>query len=201
MDHGSFAITYDYRCPFARNANEHVVAGLRADAPWEVRFVPFSLSQVHLAEEGTPVWDDPARHADLLAVAAGLVVREERPERFLDVHSALFSARHDQGRDIRDAGVVGEVLAAAGLDGRAVLAAVDDGWPVDLFRKEHEAAVAEHQVFGVPTFVVGDQAAFVRLMTRPAGDGELARRTIERVLALVGGAPELNELKHTTIPR
>ena len=32
----------------------------------------------------------------------------------------------------------------------------------------------EHRAFGVPTFIIGDQAVFVRLMTRPEGDGELA---------------------------
>ena len=38
----------------------------------------------------------------------------------------------------------------------------------------------EHQVFGVPTFIIGKDAAFVRLMDRPVGDADLARRTIER---------------------
>ncbi len=201
MDLGSFALTYDYRCPFARNAHEHVVAGLRAGAPWDVRFAPFSLSQAHVEEGDGPVWDDPARAPDLLAVSASLVVREERADRFVDVHGAMFAARHDLGRDLRDPAVVRDVLRACDVDGDAVLAAVHDGWPAELFRKEHEAMVAEHQVFGVPTFVVGDQAAFVRLMSRPAGDADVARATIDRVLALVGGVPELNELKHTTVPR
>jgi hypothetical protein len=42
---------------------------------------------------------------------------------------------------------------------------------------------------------------FVRLMHRPAGDGELGRTTIERVLDLMAGFPELNEFKHTKILR
>jgi len=40
-----FALTYDYLCPFARNANEHVVTGLRSGAPWDVTIIPFSLTQ------------------------------------------------------------------------------------------------------------------------------------------------------------
>lgn len=44
----SFAVTWDYRCPFARNAHEHVLAGLAGGADWNVRFVPFSLGQVHV---------------------------------------------------------------------------------------------------------------------------------------------------------
>lgn len=46
----SFAVTWDYRCPFARNAVEHVLLGLEAGAPWEVRFAPFSLNQAHVRE-------------------------------------------------------------------------------------------------------------------------------------------------------
>ena len=49
--------------------------------------------------------------------------------------------------------------------------------------------------------MVDGQAVFVRLMTRPAGDAELARSTIEHVVALAKSRPELNEFKHTTILR
>jgi hypothetical protein len=56
-------------------------------------------------------------------------------------------------------------------------------------------------VFGVPTFLTEDNAVFVRLMNRPAGDGALATATIERLLDLTAGWPELNEFKHTSILR
>ena len=52
-------------------------------------------------------------------------------------------------------------------------------------------------VFGVPTFMVGDRAVFVRLMSRPQGDAALARRTIDGVLDLFVDQPDLNEFKHT----
>ncbi len=201
MTSTSFALTYDYRCPFARNAHEHVVSALRAGAPWEVRFAPFSLTQAHVEDGGRPAWSDPGKVDDLRAVAASLVVRERHPARFLDVHMALFAARHDQGRDLREWGVVSEVLGSCGVDGHEVLEALSEGWPFELFREEHQAAVEELQVFGVPTFMVGARAAFVRLMTRPQGDAAKARATVDQVLALVADAPELNELKHTTVPR
>ena len=82
-----------------------------------------------------------------------------------------------------------------------VFAAVADGSALEQIRKEHEAAAASHDVWGVPTFLVGDQATFVRLMHAPEGDGELARRTVERVVDLRRGWPDLNEFKHTSIPR
>jgi hypothetical protein len=52
----------------------------------------------------------------------------------------------------------------------------------------------------VPTFVTGERAVFVRLMRRPAGP-EAARSTLERVIAMVGDWPDLNEFKATRIPR
>ena len=197
----SFSITYDYRCPFARNAHEHVAAALRHGADWDVEFVAFSLGQAHVEEGGTPVWDDPARESTLWSTEAGIVVRDRFPDNFLDVHLALFSARHDEGRDIRERQVLLDVLGANGVDGEAVMAEVADGWPRDVFRKEHEAAVAGHKVFGVPTFVLGDQAVFVRLNTRPDGDGATAKATIDRVLDLIEHHSELNEFKHTSLSR
>ena len=196
----SFGVTYDYRCPFARNAHEYIVAALRAGADWDVNFVPFSLSRIHDEEGDIPVWEDARRAPDLLALEASVVVAELYPQQFLEVHEALFAARHDHARDIRDQAVVLDVLDSAGLDGATVLAQVAEGSAHFEVQKRHESAASEHQVFGVPTFITGQHAAFVRLMGRPKGDGELARRTIERLLDLIDGHPDVNELKHTTVP-
>ncbi len=197
----SFDVNWDYRCPFARNAHEHLVTALAGGAGWEVGFVPFSLGQVHV-EEGRPaVWDDPDKAPNLLAMQAGIVVRDRYPEAFNDVHLGLFRARHDESKDLREETEVGRVLAANGVDPGRVMAEIADGWPLETFRKAHESWVNDHQAFGVPTFVVDGQAAFVRLMTRPQGDVELARSTIEHVVTLTRSRPELNEFKHTSIAR
>jgi protein-disulfide isomerase len=195
----SFGITYDYRCPFARNAHEHVVAALRAGADWDVQFVPFSLSQIHVEEGDTPVWDDLDKSGDLLALEASIVVADKFPDRFLDVHEALFAARHDEAKDLRDEKVLAAVLEAAGIDATAVIAQLRDKEVLEHLRKSHEDSVADYQVFGVPTFIVGKRAAFVRIMTRPQGDADVATATIERVLDLLNDHPELNEVKHTTV--
>ena len=196
-----FAVTWDYRCPFARNAHEHLAVALADGADWDVRFLPFSLSQVHVPEGGTPVWDDPTKAPDLLALAAGIVVRDQYPERFLDAHVALFAARHDEGLDLRVPHVVARVLDAAGLPGDAVVDEAEAGAAVKELRRAHEEAVAKWQVFGVPTFVLDDRAVFVRLMSRPHGDAALARRTIQGVLDLFDSQPDLNEFKYTTLSR
>jgi hypothetical protein len=201
MDLPAFAVTWDYRCPFARNAHEHLVAALEAGAPWDVTFSPFSLSQIHVHEDAPPVWDDPTKAPDLQAMLVGLVVRDRFDEKFLAVHRALFTARHDEGRDLRERNVLHSILEDHGVPAAEVVAEIDKGWPLEEFRAAHEESVKTHQVFGVPTFIVGNGAAFVRLMTRPHGDGALGRATIEGVLALMVERPEINEFKYTSIDR
>ncbi len=201
MDAPAFSVTFDYLCPFARNAHEHLVAGLAAGAGWDVTFTPFSLVQNHVEEGGVPVWENPEGAKGLLALQAGVVVRDRFPERFGAAHVALFAARHELGGDLSDPDVVRRSLEGAGVDADRVFAEIADGWPLKAVRVAHEASVAEHEVFGVPTFITGDRAVFVRLMSRPEGDGDLARSTIDRVLSLVVDHPELNEFKHTSVPR
>jgi hypothetical protein len=195
----SFAVTWDYRCPFARNAHEHLAAALAAGADWDVTFLPFSLSQAHVPEGGSPVWDDPDKAKDLVALAAGVVVRDQYPEQFLDAHIALFSARHDDGLDLRQPDVVASVLERVGVPGDKVVAEVATGAVVQDIRRAHEHAVGQLDVFGVPTFIVGDDAVFVRLMSRPAGDAALAQRTVQGVLDLFETMPDLNEFKYTKL--
>ena len=196
-----FGVTWDYRCPFARNAHEHVVTALEAGADWNVAFLAFSLDQAHVAEGHPPVWDEPDRYPGLVANEAGIVVRDREPEKFYGAHIALFAARHDRALDLRDRSVVGRVLDDAGVDGASVLAEIDAGWPLDVFRKEHEDGVNNFDVFGVPTFIVGDRAVFVRLMNRPDGDAKVATSSIDRIVDLMGEWTELNEFKYTRINR
>jgi len=194
----SFAVTFDYRCPFARNAHEHVVTALQAGADWDVRFIPFSLTQNHVGDGEVPVWDDPGKDTGIIAIQAGIVVRDRFPEQFPATHLALFAARHDQGKAIRDPEIVRSTLEQVGVDAEAVFAEIATGTPLKTVRAEHEAAVAEHTVWGVPTFIKGDQAVYIRFMHRPRGDADMARRTIERVVDLLDWS-ELNEFKHTSV--
>ena len=58
--------------------------------------------------------------------------------------------------------------------------AVDESLPL----RSRPTAAANFEVWGVPTFIAGDKAAFGRLMVTPDGDPAVARRTIERIAAL-----------------
>ena len=195
----SFAVSWDYLCPFARNAHEHLLAGLEAGADWDLTFTPFSLGQVHVAEGDPSVFELPEGARFLYALAAGVTVRDHFPEQFRTFHREMFAARHDQGRDLRDDTIVREVIAEQGLDPEAVSGKFDES--VAKIREAHEAAVREHAMFGVPTFVKGDRAVFVRLMDRPGDDAKKGLETIEGVLRIFEEMPTLNEFKYTKIPR
>jgi len=195
-----FTITFDYLCPFARNASEVVIRALEAGAPFEVDFRAFSLSQVHLEEGARPVWEADRPPSGVLALQWGLAVRDELPDRFHAAHLALFAARHDHGRDLNDPEVLRDAVAAAGLEPDEVEKLVMGGHPAAALAADHTWVVDEHRGFGVPTFVTGQRAVFVRLMQRPAG-AEAARSTLERLIAIVDDWTDLNEFKATRVPR
>ncbi len=199
----TFAVTWDYRCPFARNAHEHVLTGLAAGADWDVRFLPFSLGQVHV-EEGEPsVWEKPEQDTGIVALQAGVVVRDEFGAQFPAVHRALFAARHDDGLQLDDRRVIEKVLTENGIPAHEVFARIDSGEALARVRAEHEQFAESHSVWGVPTFIAGAEAVFVRLMNRaPLGaDPAVSLKTVERVVDLLSGSTDLNEFKRTTIPR
>ena len=195
----SFSVTYDYRCPWARNMHEHLVTGLRGGADWDVTFLPFSLNQAHVEEGGTAVWDNPEAGPALLAALCSLVIRDEYPDNFLDAHAALFAARHDKQLDTRDPAVIADVLLGVGLDDAKILAAAPER--NEQFRQIHMDSVRDHKVFGVPTFIVGDAATFIRMRSRPQGDVAGAIKTVESVVGLMTEWPDLNEFKWTYVQR
>lgn len=192
----SFAVTFDYRCPFARNAHEAVVRAQHDQ--WDVEFVfrPFSLDQVHVEEGGVPVWARPPdqRGTGVLALEWGIAVRDAFSAHFVDFHLATFAARHDHGRPLADPQVLQTTAAGVGLDPEAVAAEVASGRPLTTLAREHTEAVDRWSAFGVPTFISADAAVFIRFMDRGRTDD------LERALALFD-APRINEFKHTRLPR
>ena len=122
---------------------------------------------------------------------------------FPAVHRGLFAARHDDGLHLEDRAVVEKVLLDNGAPAAAVFERLDSGAALATVREEHESHVASHTVWGVPTFIAGDEAVFVRLMDRAPVGSEPAPsiKAIERVVDLLTGWPELNEFKHTVVRR
>ncbi|GMR01962.1 MAG: hypothetical protein BMS9Abin20_0286 [Acidimicrobiia bacterium] len=193
----TFTITYDYLCPFARNANEAIVDALEDGVDWDVTFRPFSLQQNHNGPEERPVWDvalDADMPSGVRALLWSLAVRDRFPDAFFGFHVALFSARHDEALDVGDEHVIRSVAGGVGLDVEAVADVVATGAPQRTLEAEHMTLVEDHDVFGVPTFIANGEAVFVRVMDRHNVDD------LVRIVDMVGWT-NLNEFKRTQIPR
>jgi predicted DsbA family dithiol-disulfide isomerase len=190
------AVTFDYRCPFARNAHEAVVAAARAGVDIDYRYQAFSLDQVHVEEGSPPVWERPEgeRGGGVLALEWGIAIRDQFPDQFLDAHVALFAARHDHGLKLKDEAVLRDAAAGVGLDPDAVAAEVASGRPLKTLAAEHTEAVERWGVFGVPTFCEGEEAVFIRFMERGRADD------LARAIELVEWT-RFNEFKRTRVPR
>jgi 2-hydroxychromene-2-carboxylate isomerase len=67
---------------------------------------------------------------------------------------ALYRAIFQEGREVGEADVLGQVAAAAGLDPAAALARIEQQEVKDALRRNTEEAV-ERGAFGAPTFFVG----------------------------------------------
>ena len=189
------AVTFDYRCPFAYNGNAATVAAVRGGADLEVRYLPFSLDQVHVEEDEPPVWERApgAWGTGVLALLYGIAVRDAFPDQFPDAHLALFAARHEHGLKLGHEDVLRDAVASVGLDADAVAEEVASGRPLKTLAAEHTEAVERWGVFGVPTFIEGEEAAFVRFIERGRVDD------LERMLDLLAWA-RLNEFKRPRIP-
>lgn len=191
----AIGVTFDYRCPFAYNGNAATVAAMKGGADLDVRYLAFSLDQVHAEEDEPPVWErEPgARGTGVLALLYGIAVRDVFPDKFLDAHLALFAARHDHGQKLGHEDVLREAVASVGLDADAVAEEASSGRPLKTLAAEHTEAVERWGVFGVPTFIEGEEAAFVRFMERGRVDD------LERMLDLLAWA-RLNEFKRPRVP-
>ncbi|MEY3805290.1 MAG: hypothetical protein RIR69_102 [Actinomycetota bacterium] len=195
----SFGLTFDYRCPFARLVHDHVVEGLRGGAEWNVTFLPFCLGQAHVEEGDPDIWDTPELDSGLLALQLAISVRDQQPQKFLDLHQMLFNHRHTNGGSLKDTKVLSSLMNQAGADSDAAFADVESGRTLDVVRREHTQFVNSHHVWGTPTFIVGEKSVFVRLLDHAHGDQQTARQTIDRILDNIDW-PILNEFKHTSIP-
>ncbi|MDH2904279.1 MAG: DsbA family protein [Actinomycetota bacterium] len=194
----SFGLSYDYRCPFAKNIHLHVLSALAGGTDFDVEFIPWTMSQGHRAPGAIDVWDDPAHDSALLALAVSVSVRDQQPEFFLASHEALFRARHERAIRLVDLSEIEGVLRPVGVDMERVRADLATRRPHRVIGENYRAMEA-YEAFGVPTFVVGTDATFVRYMKPPSGDAVASAQIIESLVTLMAHQPELNEFKHTRV--
>ena len=193
----TFQLSYDYRCPFAKNIHLHVVTALRAGADFDVTFVPWTMSQGYRASGAPDVWDDPTRDAEHLALAVSTSVRDLQPEHFLDAHEALFRARHERAIRLVNEDEIKEALRGIGVDLDLVFDDVSSRRPHKVIGESFRE-FERYEAFGVPTFVVDGDATFVRYMNPPT-DTTASIALIESLVTLMTNDSALNEFKHTKV--
>ena len=88
-----------------------------------------------------------------------------------------------------------------GVDADAVFAEVKTGKARAEIAETWTKRTHEQQVFGVPTFFVGDNAVFIRYMDRATSDGQASIAVIAELVDLIANRRAINEFKHTTIAR
>lgn len=196
----TFAVTWDYRCPYGRIVHDHVVTGLLAGADWKVTFLPYCLGQSNRDPGLPPIWETPKADSGLFALQVGVAARDTDPGKFPAFHRSVYDYRHTSAGNLNDRDRIAAMLGDAGFDADAIFATVEAGGPLQTIAREHMQYVESHDVWGVPTFVVDDKAVFVRLLRTAEGDGKLAIATIERILDDIAW-PILNEFKHTSVPQ
>lgn len=195
----SFDLSFDYRCPFAKNIHLHAITALRAGADLDVTFVPWPLSQGYRADDAPDVWNDVTKDAELLSLCCATSIRDFQPELFLDAHEALFRARHERAIRLVTFEEIVDVLAPLGVDLDLVGNDVQSRRPHQVIGEAYQE-FARYEAFGVPTFVVDGDATFVRYMTPPTDDATASVTLIESLVTLMGRS-DLNEFKHTRLPR
>ena len=195
----AFELSYDYRCPFAKNIHLHVITALRAGGALDVTFAPWTMSQGHRAPGAPDVWNDLSKDSELLSLAYSTSIRDQQTEHFLDAHEALFRGRHEKGIRLISHEEIADVLKNTGVNIKSARVDVESRRPHavigETFRKFEKM-----QAFGVPTFVVNGDATFVRYMKPPSEDGANSIEIISSLVTLMADSADLNEFKHTQLP-
>ena len=173
--------------------------GDRLDINWK----HFSLEQVN-SKKG-PEWkaweqSDPATTSSLLAQIALEAAKRQGADAFDRYHLALLTARHGgNGRiALNRLEPLLEVARGAGLDADRLREDMDEAALAEKVGRDHMEAVAEHGVFGTPTFVFeSGNAAYLKTFIPPEGD---AVEFFDHFVAMTAHTAYFGELKRPQPP-
>lgn len=107
---------------------------------------------------GVPYARNPHFPVNTMMLMRGAIAMQKEG-RFASYAEAVFHAMWVEPQNLNDPQIVGAMLAKAGFDPKAMLAAVEDQGVKDALRANTEEAVSRG-VFGSPTFFVGDKMFF-----------------------------------------
>ena len=195
-----FDVFYDYLCPFVYRTSVLLQNVLESgERSIDVRWRYFSLTQVNSKDEGWTIWDTPdsePTRGRLAFMAAEAARRQEAFDRF---HMPLLRARHVDRADIDDVAVLERVAQDSGIDLDLFRRDFADRTILSALERDHREAVAEHGVFGTPTFVfAGGPAAYVRLSEAPDPDDSV--EIFDRLVSIAAAEPRILGIKRPVKP-
>jgi len=195
-----FDLFYDYLCPFVYRASV-LLENVRQTGARNVkiRWRYFSLTQINSKDEGWTIWDAPESDnvRGRLAFKAAEAARQQ--DRFDDFHMLLLRRRHVDRADIDDVGVIERVADEAGIDIDRFRRDMADSTILSTLERDHRGAIAEHGVFGTPTFVFPDgAAAYFRLSAVPEVSDSVA--LYDRLIGVASDEPRILEVKRPARP-
>jgi predicted DsbA family dithiol-disulfide isomerase len=195
-----FDVFYDYLCPFVYRASVLLqnVQG-SGERSLKVGWRYFSLTQVNSKDDGWTVWEAPAgdRVKGRLAFKGAAAAR--RQGRFDEFHMPMLLARHRDRLDIDQVEVVERVAVDSGLDLDQFRRDMADPHILDALARDHRQAVAEHGIFGTPTFVFQDGAAAYVRLSEPTGTAD-ALRVFDALVEVAADEPGILEIKRPHKP-
>jgi predicted DsbA family dithiol-disulfide isomerase len=196
-------VFYDYNCPFVFRASRMLDAVARSgERDVRVGWRYFSLAQVNHRsddpDDGWTVWDAPESEPVRGRLAFKAAEAARRQDRFDALHHGLLAARHVERRDIDSFDVVEEVAGAAGLDLAWFRRDLADPEILRRLARDHTEGRDVHGVFGTPTLVLREGAAYLRL-ARELDEAD-AGRVFDRVIDTIALEPEVLEIKRPVRP-
>ena len=174
----SFDFFYDLGSPYSYLASTQL-AGIEDRTGKKARLLPITLGglrkntghqlpppvQLKYMSEDTARWAKqygvrmqiPQVFPASTIKALRAVIAADRAGKGREAMRALFDTYWVEGNDLSNPEVVERALTAAGLDGKALLAATEDQDVKDALRRNTDLALARG-VFGVPTIFVGERS-------------------------------------------
>jgi len=111
----------------------------------------------------------------------------------------MFRGRHEKGIRLVTIEEIEGLLAPLGVDMDKVRSDIASRRPHQVIGESFKR-FAKVEAFGVPTFVIGNDATFVRYMNAPTNDAHASIAVIDSLVSMMANQPELNEFKHTRAP-
>lgn len=117
-------------------------------------YVPIDLARV-AQELSVPFIMNSGFPINTVALLRGALVAQEEGF-FMEYADAVYKAVWAENKNVADPAVVGEVLAAAGIDAQKLMSRIGEDAIKEKLKTNTQEAV-DRSVFGIPTFFVGDE--------------------------------------------